>query len=130
MTKYVVSYSLDYAHEVHVGIEAENEEKALEKAANAFDEGTIWDDTPEMPLLYDEFDEVEGSSLEFNIESAVEAFPKPDASVIQMRRENFARKACEDLVEAFKPENPSDGFSPDLLFEAYQKARLAIGLER
>ncbi|OBS08936.1 hypothetical protein Thpro_022053 [Acidihalobacter prosperus] len=114
-----------------MGIEAENEEKALEKAANAFDEGTIWDDTPEMPLLYDEFEEIKGGYLEFNIESAVEAFPKPDASVIQMKQDNQARTACRMLVEAFEQSKIDVDDMPSSLSEAlidvYAIACQAIG---
>ena len=54
---YEATYTLQYLHRVTVGLEADDPESALRIAQQAFDEGLIWDDTPAMPLLYDDFEE-------------------------------------------------------------------------
>jgi hypothetical protein len=88
MTKYVVSYELPYDHLVEVGIEAESEAEAINKARTALDEGSIWDDTPEMPLLHDDFEESNSpGALEFRARE-VEDWPAADAPV-QAERERL-----------------------------------------
>lgn len=69
--RYVVSYRLPYTHWVEVGISAESEEQAIERAQSLFDLATIWDDTEEVPLLADEFIENDGT-LCFSIEKTLE----------------------------------------------------------
>lgn len=55
--KYVVQYTLPYEHRVMVGIKAGNEDEAIAKAETLFDQGDIWQDTAEVPLLLDGYDE-------------------------------------------------------------------------
>lgn len=55
---YMVGYTLDHAHRVVVGIRATSAGAACAIAQAAFDAGTLWDDTPDMPLLYDDYEEL------------------------------------------------------------------------
>ena len=57
MAKYVVTYTLPYEHVVRVGIEADTAQAAQTIAESAFNDGVLWDNTPTMPLLMDEFEE-------------------------------------------------------------------------
>jgi hypothetical protein len=71
--KYVIQYTLPYEHRVMVGIEAESRDEAIARANELFDQGDIWDDTPEVPLLFDDFEEQgdAGVPLEFTVEDEV-----------------------------------------------------------
>lgn len=97
MKKYCVSYTIDYHHRVVVGCEAVSEAHAIEQAQTAFDCGEIWEDTEAMPLLFDDYEEVEGETLVFSAEEVAE-FPKPDASVFNLKRRELACKACWTLL--------------------------------
>lgn len=57
MKHYVVKYELPYTHIVMVGVIAENEQAACAAVSGAFDSGDIWNDTPEMPMLHDSYEE-------------------------------------------------------------------------
>lgn len=94
---FCVSYELDYSHRVAVGIKADNKDLAIAKAQDAFDDGVIWDDTLDMPLLYDDYEEVGDNALVFEAEE-VEAFPKPDISVLIAKTKEYALKACAALI--------------------------------
>lgn len=109
MNRYVVQYGLDYEHRVLVGIEAASPEEAIQKAQQAFDEGVIWDDTGQMPLLFDDYEEKDGQSLTFEVIAKVDAWPAPEASVLQLRREAAAMRACCLLVEAYRRGEESGG---------------------
>lgn len=98
LKKFAVSYTIDYQHRVVVGISALNAESAIKTATKAFDEGEIWDDTPDMPLLFDDYEEVEGETLEFSAKKVSE-FPEPDSSVIKLKQDQFAYQACRSLLE-------------------------------
>lgn len=71
--KYIVQYTLPYEHRVMVGIEAASPDEAIAKANELFDQGAIWDDTSEVPLLFDDFEENgdAGVPLEFTVEDEV-----------------------------------------------------------
>lgn len=106
---YIVEYELPYTHCVQVGVYADSVEAAEEKAEQAFNEARIWDDTPEMPLLYDDFEEAgdAGVALKFNVVGKCKEFPEPDASVITIRRNNAARTTLaalqkRDLLKALQ----------------------------
>lgn len=118
--KFAVTYTIDYQHRVVVGVSAFNTESAIEIASKAFEEGVIWENNPNMPLLFDDYEEVEAETLKF---SAVEIhdFPEPDSSVKQLKYDfalcciqsllagetttalEFAQKALPQLV-ASRPE--------------------------
>ena len=129
--KFIVSYALPYEHRVMVGIEAESEEEALEKAQAEFDEGTLWADTETMPLLLDEYEEVEGGFLDFGIEQALPeggVYPPPDASVLSIRQDNAARQAAALLVAAYEAgEDDGGSIAWEDLDEAYAAALKAVG---
>lgn len=102
MGKHVVEYKLDYEHIVQVGIEAQNDEEAIAIAQQLFDEGTIWDDTAEVPLLYDDYEETERNTLTFTVEARnLSAYPARDVSVTVRQKEAAAMRAAEMLVEAY-----------------------------
>lgn len=103
MPKYVVEYSLPYEHIVRVGITAESPEEATKLAMQAFHAATLWDNTPERPLLYDEYEESgdTGAPLEFTA-TPVAAWPKADLSVAKIAQNNCALDAARLLVEAYK----------------------------
>ncbi|TAL52745.1 hypothetical protein [Pandoraea sp.] len=97
MSKFIVEYALDYVHTVRVGVEAESAQTAGEHARNAFDAGTLWDDTPAMPLLFDDFEEIDhGRVLSFEAE-AVDVWPPPDGSARQARVQAAAHAAIAVL---------------------------------
>lgn len=111
--KYIVQYTLPYEHRVMVGIEAETPEEAKTKAKALFDQGDIWQDTTDVPLLFDEFEEKDdGLVLEFTVEqelAAADPWPEPDASVKDLRRREAAFLAARLLVEAYRRGEESGG---------------------
>ncbi len=103
--KYIVQYTLPYEHLVQVGIEAESQDEAIAKAQALFDQGDIWQDTTEVPLLFDDYVATSDAEvlLNFTIEGECESeWPAPDSSVIQIRRQNAAFQAARLLVEAYQ----------------------------
>jgi len=126
MTRYVVEYTLDYQHRVQVGIEAESTQESEQIAEKAFAEGTIWDDTGEMPLLFDDYEESnESGALVFKVVAQVGDWPAPDASVVHIQQANAAMLACRYLVDAHKAAQETGG---QLDWEkAYRAALLALG---
>ncbi|MCG7871032.1 MAG: hypothetical protein JAZ11_02890 [Candidatus Thiodiazotropha lotti] len=96
---YIVEYELPYSHRVQVGVYADSAEIAGQKVEMAFNEGTIWDDTPEMPLLYDDFEETgdAGVALKFNVVEQCKEFPEPDGCVTAIRRDDAGRNALAAL---------------------------------
>lgn len=95
--KFAVTYTIDYKHRVVVGVTASDTPSAEEIAVSAFNEGTIWDDTPEMPLLFDDYEEIEAETLSFSSEE-VSGFPEPDSSVIDIKKKEFTFLACQLLL--------------------------------
>lgn len=93
---YAVTYELAYVHRVMVGIRAINEAAAVKIAQEAFGQGVIWDDTQDMPLLFDDYEEEDGQTLSFTAEE-ITVFPKADASVEMIRRQELAFSACRLL---------------------------------
>lgn len=105
--KYVIQYELPYVHRVQVGIEAGSAEEAIGKAQRLFDDGSIWDDSPDVPLLFDDYEEQgdAGVPLEFTVEQTLgdgEAWPDAEASVKAVRRAEAAARAAALLVEAYR----------------------------
>ena len=82
--KFADTYEIDYTHRVMVGVTAQDAEAAKQLASDAFAEGTLWDDTEAMPLLFDDYEEVDGETLRFSAEE-VSNFPAADASVQALR---------------------------------------------
>ncbi len=97
-SKFIVTYEINYVHRVQVGVRASNKEAAILSAKQAFDHGSIWDDTQEMPLLSDQYIEIGDGSLTFSAEPVAD-FPEPDESVNDIRRKENAFKACNYLLK-------------------------------
>jgi hypothetical protein len=95
--KFAVTYEIDYTHRVMVGVTAPDAEAAKQLASDAFAEGTLWDDTEAMPLLFDDYEEVDGETLRFSAE-AVSNFPAADASVQALKQQALAFSACKSLL--------------------------------
>lgn len=109
MTRYIVQYRLDYVHRVQVGIKADSPEAAIEQAETAFNDATLWDDTAQMPLLFDDYEEIDGQPLIFEVVAEVETWPEPESSVLHQRRASAAERACRLLVEAYRRGEESGG---------------------
>lgn len=122
--KYVVEYQLPYVHFVQVGVMAESSAAAIKAASIAFDSGTIWDNTPSMPLLTDLYEEVgnAGEPLKFEAEQ-VEEWPQPDSTVRQIERENAAMETCRLLLQAFEHQASGD---ETFLAAALESAKAAL----
>ncbi|OAH96748.1 hypothetical protein A1353_23945 [Methylomonas methanica] len=106
--RFVVSYEIDYVHRVSVGITADSPEAAQQIAEQAFNDASIWDDTAAMPLLSDEYHEVEGESLVWE-SVAVAQLPEPDYSVRQLKQEQAAMRVCRGLIEAYQQGETNGG---------------------
>lgn len=135
MAKHIVQYEIKHVHRVQVGIEAATPEEAAAKAEVMFDDLTLWDDTGEVPLLMDEFEEAEddGSALEFTVVQTLaedDPYPAPDASVVAMRRNDAARLCAEIIFNAYQRGKDNGGridwSDIDL---AYEQALKAFGEE-
>ena len=109
MKRFIVQYELEYEHRVQVGINAKSPKEAIKKAQQAFENGTIWDDSKAMPLLFDDYEETDGHVLEFEVVAEVDTWPAPDFSVVQWRRNTAALRACRLLVEAYRRGEASGG---------------------
>lgn len=97
LKKFAVTYEIDYVHRVVVGVTAINAESAQQMAETAFNEATIWD-SKDMPLLFDDYEELGGETLLFSTEEVSE-FPKPDSSVIAIKQKESAFHACRMLLD-------------------------------
>jgi hypothetical protein len=127
MKKYLVEYELPYVHLVRVGIQAEDEGTAIAKADDAFTQGTIWDNAPEMPLLYDDYEETgdSGAVLEFRVVDEFEEWPEPEVCVKIVERDAAARRACEWLIAAHECSD-SASVREALLQSALEEAHAAM----
>ena len=96
LKKFVVAYEIPYFHTVQVGISAHDAEEAEQIAEEHFYALTLWNNTVEMPLLLDDFEEdgESGHVLEFKATELTDGeWPKVDASV-QAEMEKDAAKEC------------------------------------
>lgn len=77
---FMVGYSLDRTHRIVVGIRAANYDAVCATAHAAYKAGTLWDDTPDRPLLYDDDEEIDGQSVQFDA-TPVDTWPPAHRSV-------------------------------------------------
>lgn len=126
MQKMIVEYSLPYAHVVQVGITAQSHEEAIQKAEDLFNEGSIWDDTPDVPLLIDQYEEIgnAGVPLQFEVVEEVDAWPSKGWEVTRSELHRIAVDLCRNLAEA-DPEKLAE--SPDVLSELILQAKRVAG---
>ena len=61
--KYIVQYTLCDEHRVTFGIDDKNLENTIARANTLFDQGKICDNTKEIPLILDIFEETEDAGL-------------------------------------------------------------------
>lgn len=133
LKKFIVEYELPYTHRVQVGIQAEDEAAAIQIASEQFDAGSIWDDRACMPLLFDDYEENgdAGIPLEFEVVDVISAdgdFPKPDNSVLAIRKRDHANKAAVLLLQACSELDTEPGglkIDRDMLHAAYTAAMAA-----
>lgn len=127
--KHVVRYKLAYDHVVCVGIDAVSSEAAIGRAQALFEAGTLWDDTPDVPLLQDDYEEQDDNVLEFEVlESSRESYPAPDASVLHLRRERALAKVARLFIQAYQAGEENGGIDwsdLDLAYEVALQAGLA-----
>ncbi|OOG28855.1 hypothetical protein B1C78_00535 [Thioalkalivibrio denitrificans] len=102
-----MEYQLPYIHRVQVGVRAGTDQAGIDKAMALFDAGRIWDDSDDVPLLFDDYEEDgdAGVPLEFKVVAALhdeEDWPDADASVCVLRRQRAAMKSARMLVEAYR----------------------------
>lgn len=128
--KYVIQYTLPYEHRVMVGIEAKSKDEAIATAEALFDQGDIWDDTKDVPLLFDDYEETGDSPLVFTVEQELktdEPWPAPDASVKEIRRREAAFLAARLLVGTYRRGKKRGGsIDRNDLNQAYEAALKAI----
>ena len=129
MTKYVVTYTLPYEHIVRVGIEADTAQAAQTIAESAFNDGVLWDNTPNMPLLMDEFEETGDAGVPVLFQATpVTEWPVPDNSVLKAQHNKTAHDVARQLIGLYQQarERNEAFISRDRLFDLYQLA-LAAG---
>ena len=128
MTKYVVTYTLPYEHVVRVGIEADTAQAAQTIAESAFNDGVLWDNTPTMPLLMDEFEETGDAGVPVLFQATpVTEWPGPDNSVLKAQHDKIAHDVARQLIGLYQHarERNEAFISRDRLFDLYQLALAA-----
>jgi len=126
--KHVVTYRLDVAHTVSVGVFAPGRDAALAIAQESLCLGTLWDGSPQMPILYDEHEEISNGHIEWDVRE-VEAFPPQDPSATAQTAREKAFDACRALLAAYGGLRPGGGLADrEALDEAVETAWEALAL--
>lgn len=127
--KHVATYRLNLIHSVSVGVSAPDGRTARAIAEKALSLGTLWDDSPQMPLLYDEYEEDEDAASQWQWEvREVGDFPPADASVTRHAARGKAFDACRALVAACDGILRDGGAVDGAVFDAVDTAREALAL--
>jgi|GEM_PF-6828632 len=111
MNKYVIQYRTPFMHEVHLGIEAESEQEALQIAREQLESGhEVLPNNPLFPVLHDSLREAGGAQPQYAVLKRIDAehWPASDDSVEALRRRHFANLAAQLLVQAFEGRRPDD----------------------
>lgn len=129
MNKFEVSYSLPNRDYVTIGVEANDAASAVEKVKAAFDDATLWDDLPHMPILDDDYEEDgdAGEALAFECKEVNAFVVRP--SMLEERRLQAAQRACAALMDAFANRTPSDPMTWCDIEPAFALALAACGKE-
>jgi len=129
MSKHIIQYRMPFVHEVHVGIEADSEEEALQIAREQLESGQeIPVNNPLYPVFRDTLREAENATPRYTVLEHIEAphWPKPDDSVEAIQRRHFANLASRLLVQAFEGKRQGE-FDRELIEQAHLAALPAIG---
>lgn len=104
MPKFIAQYELPYIHRVQVGIEAADIDQAIAAAETMHRQGSLWDNTPDAPVLFDGMieDEENTHALVFTAERAGDDWPEPDLSVLSAATKVAAYQTARLLVDAYE----------------------------
>jgi len=122
MSKHIIRYRMPFVHEVHIGIEAESQEEALQIARELLEAGReVPLNNPLFPVLRDSLTEADGATPQYAVLKRVDTkhWPQPDDSVDMLRRRHFANLAASLLVQAIERQ---DAIDRELLDQAYLAA--------
>jgi hypothetical protein len=97
---YIVNRETEAVHRLSVGVAAATADAARLSVEAACNAGTLGDDTAEIPLLSDSYEDVPYESPRWRVE-AVAHCPPQDWSVTQRYAVSQARQACRALVAAY-----------------------------
>ena len=128
MPKFLVEYTLPYEHVVRVGITAKDAQAAEAEADRLFKAGDLWNNTSDVPVLYDEYEETgdAGVALEFRA-PPVDDFPPADMSIKTVTAKETALRAARLLVVAYADGAKNGGsIDWDQVNLAYEEALQAL----
>ena len=125
LSKFIVTFEIDYLHRVEIGVDAHNVDAALQLAESAFNTGTLWDEHSPEKLLHDDFHE-EGEAMERYVTQLDDRpFPRPDASVHELELHTRARSLLDfcRMISDAAPSLTEQVVDLDRLFDVPVSAR-------